>query len=112
MGTSVAAGAGSYAVARVRITRYLERANTEYFHPRGLLASIAKQNTLPQLIHQSENAPLLAPLPSNISMGSGAANMSSSKSCLRTILSFLGHAKRIVRFCVYGCDERFFRFEQ
>lgn len=63
LGTSVAAGAGTYAVARVRITRYLERANKEYFAPRGLSARIAKQNVLPQIVRQSENAPLLAPLP-------------------------------------------------
>lgn len=63
IGTSIAAGAGSYAVARVRITRYLERANKDYFIPRGLLARIAKQNTLPQIVRQSETAPLLAPLP-------------------------------------------------
>ncbi|CAD6575171.1 MAG: hypothetical protein ASARMPRED_007120 [Alectoria sarmentosa] len=34
LGTSVAAGAGAYAVARVRITRYLEQANKDYFAPR------------------------------------------------------------------------------
>ena len=63
LGTSVAAGAGTYAVTRVRITRYLERANKEYFAPRGLIARIAKQKTLPQIVGQSENAPLLAALP-------------------------------------------------
>ncbi len=51
------------AVARVRITRYLERVNKEYFVPRGLQARIAKQNSLPQILGQSPDAPLLAPFP-------------------------------------------------
>lgn len=52
------------AVARVRITRYLERVNKEYFVPRGLQARIAKQNSLPQILGQPPDAPLLAPFPS------------------------------------------------
>lgn len=51
------------AVARVRITRYLERVNKEYFVPRGLQARIAKQNSLPQILGQPPDAPLLAPFP-------------------------------------------------
>ena len=63
MGIQAAATAGMFAVGRVRITRYLERVNKEYFVPRGLQARIAKQNSLPDIIGQSPNAPLLAPIP-------------------------------------------------
>ena len=63
MGTSAVAAGGQMAVARVRITRYLERANKDYFHPRGLQARIAKQNILPQIVRQPPGAPLLAPIP-------------------------------------------------
>ena len=63
MGTNAAAIGGMVAVARIRITRYLERVNKEYFVPRGLQARIAKQKSLPQIIGQAPNAPLLAPLP-------------------------------------------------
>ena len=77
LGTNVIAGAAMYGTARVRITRYLERANKEYFIPRGLLARIAKQNTLPQTVGQSENAPLLAPLPAGAFDEGGPAHMPS-----------------------------------
>ena len=63
MGTSAVATGGMMAVARVRITRYLERVNKEYFVPRGLQARIAKQSSLPQILGQPSDAPLLAPLP-------------------------------------------------
>ena len=63
MGTSAIAAGGQFAVARVRITKYLERVNKEYFVPRGLLARIAKQNSLSPIIGQPLNAPLLAPIP-------------------------------------------------
>ena len=76
LGTSAAAGAATYATARVRITRYLERANKDYFVPRGLVVRIAKQNILPGIVGQSEDAPLLAPLPrhrdGNLDGGDGA----------------------------------------
>ena len=62
-GIQAAAAGGMYAVARIRITRYLERVNKEYFMPRGLLARIAKQNSLPQILGQPPDAPLLAPIP-------------------------------------------------
>ena len=58
------------AVARVRITRYLERVNKEYFVPRGLQARIAKQTSLPQILGQPPDAPLLAPSPP-VADGSG-----------------------------------------
>ena len=63
MGTSALSVAGMVAVARVRIKQYLTHVNKEYFMPRGLCARIAKQNSLPQWIGQSPDAPLLAPLP-------------------------------------------------
>ena len=97
LGTSVAAGAGSYAVARVRITRYLERANKEYFAPRGLIARIAKQNVLPQIVGQSENAPLLAPLPR---YGNGTDGSVTSLPSLRDRrLQALGSHVARVEFC-------------
>ena len=63
MGTSALSVAGMVAVARVRIKQYLTHVNKAYFMPRGLCARIAKQNSLPQWIGQSPDAPLLAPLP-------------------------------------------------
>ena len=70
LGVSAVSTAGTVAVAKVRITRYLERANKEYFHQRGLAARIAKQSTLPQIVHQSSNAPLLSPIPLSASEAS------------------------------------------
>ncbi len=64
LGVSAASTAGTVAVAKVRIARYLERANKGYFHQRGLAARIAKQSTLPQIVHQPPGSPLLAPIPS------------------------------------------------
>lgn len=96
LGTQVAAGAGSYATARVRITRYLERANKEYFVPRGLLARIPKQNVLPQIVGQPENAPLLAPLPRHANYG----NMSVTPPSLRDRrLQALGSHIARIEFC-------------
>ena len=63
LGTNALSIAGMMAVARIRITRYLGRVNEEYFHPRGLHAGIAKQKTLPNIVHQPLEAPLLVPLP-------------------------------------------------
>lgn len=96
IGTSVAAGAGTYAVARVRIARYLERANKEYFASRGLLARIAKQDTLPQIVGQSANAPLLAPLPRNLNPSNGAVTMPSLRD--RRLQALGQHIARI-EFC-------------
>lgn len=61
MGTQVLATAGMVATSRVRITRYLKRVNQEYFVPRGLVATIAKQGSLSKITHQSEDAPLVTP---------------------------------------------------
>lgn len=47
------------AVARVRITRYLKRANAEYFVPRGLVARIVNQNNVHELTGQSADASML-----------------------------------------------------
>lgn len=96
LGTSVAAGAGSYATARVRITRYLERANKEYFAPRGLLARIAKQNVLPQIVGQREDAPLLAPLPRHANNGNIAVTPPSLRD--RRLQALGSHIARI-EFC-------------
>jgi len=67
MGTSAISTAGNIAVARTRVTRYLERVNELYFHPRGLQARIAKQNVLQGIVHEPQGAPLLAPFPPTIS---------------------------------------------
>lgn len=91
MGTSAVAAGGMMAVARVRITRYLERVNREYFHPRGLQARIAKQNTLPQSIGQPSDAPLLAPLPPD-------ANASSFPSLRDRRMQALGRYVAPIRF--------------
>lgn len=66
LGVSVASGAATFAVAKARIARYIERANKEYFNPRGLRVRIAKQNFLPQRLQVGEQQ-LLVPfvLPSN-----------------------------------------------
>ncbi|KAF6227709.1 hypothetical protein HO173_012039 [Letharia columbiana] len=96
LGTSVAAGAGTYATARIRITRYLEQANQEYFAPRGLLARIAKQNVLPQIVGQPENAPLLAPLPRHASKSNGSITPPSLRD--RRLQALGSHIARI-EFC-------------
>lgn len=96
LGTQVAAGAGTYAVAKVRIARYLERANKEYFAPRGLVARIAKQDTLPQIVGQSANAPLLAPLPRQRDFTNGAITMPSLRD--RRLQALGSHIARI-EFC-------------
>lgn len=70
LGTNALSIAGMIAVARIRITRYLGRVNKEYFHPRGLHAGVAKQKTLPNIVHQPPEAPLLAPLPPSASKDS------------------------------------------
>ncbi|KAI9740039.1 MAG: hypothetical protein M1818_004790 [Claussenomyces sp. TS43310] len=64
--TSAAAAGGEFAVARVRLGRYLTRINKEYFVPRGLLARIVKQKDIPQITGQSAGAPLLAPVPDGV----------------------------------------------
>lgn len=96
LGTSAAAGAGTYAVARVRITRYLERANREYFAPRGLLARIAKQDVLAQIFGNPENAPLLAPLPMHADDNHGPAHPPSLRD--RRLQALGSHVARI-EFC-------------
>ena len=53
-------------MARVRIAKYLDLANRDFFTPRGLHATIAKQGVLSQITGQPEGAPLLAPLPQNV----------------------------------------------
>ena len=63
MGTSAAAVGGQVAVAKVRVGKYLERTNKDYFEPRGLHARIAKQPLLPQITGIPPEAPLLAPIP-------------------------------------------------
>lgn len=60
MATNVVAVGGMVAVSRVRISRYLKRANEEYFVPRGLVARIAKQNTIHEITGQSPDAPVLS----------------------------------------------------
>ena len=57
--TNAVAVGGMVAVSRVRIKRYLERANAEYFIPRGLVARIAKQNNIHEITGQSPDAPML-----------------------------------------------------
>jgi len=47
-------------VARVRIARYLKRANEEYFVPRKLIATIAKQKTIHEITGQDADAPMLS----------------------------------------------------
>ena len=89
----MAAGAGTYAVARVRITRYLERANKEYFAPRGLLARIAKQDVLPQIVGQPVNAPLLAPLPRHANDSHGSIALPSLRD--RRLQALGSHVARI-----------------
>ena len=49
-------------VSRVRISRYLKRANAEFFVPRGLVARIVKQNNVHELTGQSPDAPMLIDL--------------------------------------------------
>ena len=57
--TNAVAAGGMVAVSRVRISRYLKRANAEYFVPRGLIARIAKQGTIHEVTGQSPDAPML-----------------------------------------------------
>ena len=61
MATSAAAVGGMFAVAKVRITRYLIRANKDYFVPRGLCVQLSKHKNLENFIPAS-NGPLLWPL--------------------------------------------------
>ncbi|KAL8788685.1 MAG: hypothetical protein Q9195_007186 [Heterodermia aff. obscurata] len=60
LGVSALSVGGNIATARVRIARYLARANKDYFEPRGLHARIAKQNVIPEITRQPANAPMLA----------------------------------------------------
>lgn len=60
MATNAVAVGGMIAVSKVRVTRYLKRANGEYFIPRGLIARIAKQNNIHEVTGQSPDAPMLA----------------------------------------------------
>jgi hypothetical protein len=57
--TNVVATGGMVDVARVRIARYLKRANAEYFVPRGLVARIVNQSNVHELTGQPPDAPLL-----------------------------------------------------
>ena len=61
MGVQAVAIGGIVTVARVRIHKYLEAVNKEYFHPRGLQARLAKQQIIPEITHQQIDSPLLAP---------------------------------------------------
>lgn len=60
MGVHAAAIGGMVTVARVRIHKYLETVNKEYFNPRGLQARIAKQQIIAEITHQPVEYPLLA----------------------------------------------------
>ena len=65
MGVHAAAIGGMVTVARVRIHKYLETVNKEYFNPRGLQVRIAKQQIIPAITHQPTDYPLLTP-PTNV----------------------------------------------
>lgn len=58
--TNAVAVGGMVAVSRVRISRYLNRANAEYFVPRGLTARITKGSIIHQVTGQPEDAPILS----------------------------------------------------
>lgn len=46
-------------MGKVRITRYLKRANVEYFAPRGLVVRIAKEANIQEITRQPSDASLL-----------------------------------------------------
>lgn len=56
LATGVVTGAAMYAVARIRIMKYLERANKEYFLARGLRARLAKKKTMAEITGEPETA--------------------------------------------------------
>ncbi|EAU31339.1 predicted protein [Aspergillus terreus NIH2624] len=61
-GIQVAAGVGTAAVSKIRTKKFLEAVNERYFGPRGLQASIKKDDELVGLVGFPRNAPPLAPV--------------------------------------------------
>ncbi len=57
IGMNVAAGAGTAAVSAIRTKSFLEKVNTEYFAPRGLKASIYKNEDLRNKLGYSGTLP-------------------------------------------------------
>lgn len=72
---SAASIAGMYATAKVRIGKYVTRANAEYFNPRGLRVRIAKQATLPARIANQPDQQLVIPaIQPRVALGPGAGD--------------------------------------
>ncbi|CAF9915867.1 MAG: hypothetical protein HETSPECPRED_002605 [Heterodermia speciosa] len=60
LGVSARSVGASIAIARVRIARYLVRANKDYFVPRSLHVCIANKKVIPEITKQPAKAPILA----------------------------------------------------